>query len=307
MELAVRLTSAPERRPYQAAAPCVVQPMFRIAIAFCFLIAGVGLRAQTNEVGITGGTLFYIGDLNPTKHYPKDTRLGGGLVFRHNITDRLALRLQGLYGNLQAYDSNSSDSLQVLRNLHFRSRLFELSGLFEINFFQYRTYKGGRKWTPFMFAGLGYFRANPQAQLDDTWYDLQPLGTEGQGTSVRPGSETYKVDQFCIPFGAGLKFNLGRIDVQVEYGLRRTYTDYIDDVSGTYVDNDILAFENGPLSAALADRSGLNAIPGFSNAGRARGDSNTRDWYNYTGLSITYVITKFTDCDAQYNWTRRKR
>ena len=148
-------------------------------------------------------------------------------------------------------------------------------------------------------------QADPQALLDDTWYRLQPLGTEGQGTSARPDSEPYKVDQLAIPFGAGLKFNFGRIDMQVEWGLRRTYTDYIDDVSGTYVDNDLLAFENGPLAALLADPSGIEAI-GLSNTGHARGDVNTRDWYQYTGLSITYIISRFSDCDEQYNWMRRK-
>jgi hypothetical protein len=89
--------------------------------------------------------------------------------------------------------------------------------------------------------------------------------------------------------------------------MRRTGTDYIDDVSGTYVDNDLLAFENGPLAALLADPSGIDDIPGLTNTDRARGDSNTRDWYNYTGFTITYVISRFSDCEEQYDWMRRKR
>lgn len=281
--------------------------MFRYLLLMAALWAGPSLRAQVNEIGLTGGATYYIGDLNPTKHYPTDTKLGGGLVFRHNITDRFALRLQGLYGTLQAYDSNSGDSLAVLRNLHFRTRLFEFAGIFEVNFFKYRSRdKDGRTWTPFLFAGLAYFRANPQAQLNDTWYSLQQLGTEGQGTSIRD-TEAYKIDQLAIPFGGGLKFNFGRVDMQLEWGLRRTYTDHIDDVSGTYVDNDLLAVENGPLAAALADRSGLNTIPGHTNADRARGDRNTRDWYSYSGISFTYILSRFSDCDAQYDWMRNKR
>jgi hypothetical protein len=281
--------------------------MFRYALLSVALLAILGLRAQVNEIGLTGGATYYIGDLNPTKHYPTDTKLGGGLVFRHNMTDRFALRLQGLYGTLQAYDSESEDSLAVLRDLHFRARLYEFSALMEVNFFKYRSLeKDGRTWTPFLFVGLAYFRASPQAVLNDTWYDLQPLGTEGQGTTVRD-TEPYKVDQLAIPFGGGLKFNFGRVDMQLEWGLRRTYTDYIDDVSGTYVDNDVLAVENGPLAAALADRSGLNELPGFSNADRARGDRNTRDWYSYSGISFTYILSRFSDCDAQYNWMRNKR
>jgi hypothetical protein len=267
-----------------------------------------GLSAQVNELGLTIGGAYYLGDINPTRHYPQDTKLTGGIVYRHNLNDRWALRIQGLYGTLQAYDSDSKDTLQLLRNLHFRSRLIEASLLFEVNFFKYRSRgKDSRNWTPFVFWGLCYFRADPQAELDDTWYDLQPLGTEGQGTSAREGTEPYKVDQFAVPFGAGLKFNFGKLDIQLEWGMRRTGTDYIDDVSGTYVDNDLLAFENGPLAAALADPSGVNDVPGLSNTDRARGDSNTRDWYNYSGITLTYVISRFSDCEEQYNWMKRKR
>lgn len=281
--------------------------MFRYLLLLAALWVAPSVRAQVNELGLTGGAMYYIGDLNPTKHYPRDTKLGGGLLFRHNITDRFALRLQGLYGTLQAYDSDSDDSLAVVRNLHFRSRLFEFAGIMEVNFFKYRSReKDGRTWTPFIFAGIAYFRANPQAQLNDTWYSLQQLGTEGQGTSARD-TEAYKIDQVSLPFGAGLKFNFGRLDMQLEWGLRRTYTDYIDDVSNTYVDNDLLAVENGPLAAAFGDRSGLNELPGYSNADRARGDRNTRDWYSYSGISFTYILSRFSDCDAQYNWMRNKR
>lgn len=281
--------------------------MHRWFLPLLLILKGLAVAGQVNELGLTVGATYYIGDLNPYRHYPKDTKLAGGIVFRHNLTDRYALRIQGLYGTLQAFDSDSPDSLQQLRNLHFRAPLFEASLLLEINFFKYRSKgKDAKKWTPFVFGGLAYFRASPKAQLDDTWYDLQQLGTEGQSTTQ--GDKLYPVDHMAIPFGAGLKLNAGRIDFQLEWGMRRTWTDYIDDVSGTYFDNDLLAFENGPLAAALADRSGLeDRIPGYSNTGRARGDANTRDWYVYSGLTITYVISRFSDCDEQYNWMKRRR
>jgi len=279
-----------------------------IVLLICTLIGMPVLFAQVSEIGGTIGASYYIGDLNPTRHYPRDTKLAGGLVYRYNFNDRYALRLQGLYGTLKAYDSDSRDTLQLLRNLHFTTKVFEAAALFEINFFKYRKKgKDGRFWTPFVFGGLAYFRVNPQAQLDDTWYELQPLGTEGQGTTATGNSEPYKLDNVSIPFGAGLKVNLGKVDIQAEWGMRRTYTDHIDDVSGTYVDNSLLAAENGPLAAQLADRSGLTGVPGYDAAGRARGDSNTRDWYVYSGLTITYIITRFSDCDEQYNWMKRKR
>lgn len=253
-------------------------------------------QAQVSELGLTGGVTFYVGDINPTKHYPKNTHLGGGLVYRYNFDDRYALRLQGLYSRLEAYDSDSPDTLQQLRGLGFRTVLFEASALLEINFLKYRGLdKDSHNWTPFVFAGLAYFHTNPQNQLDDTWYDLQPLGTEGQGTAA--GGEPYKLNQFCIPFGAGFKFAVTKkVDVQIEWGLRRTYTDYIDDVSGTYASNAALTEVSGPLTALLADPS-LLRVSEF-NTGRARGDLQTRDWYQYTGLTITLLLTRFTECDA---------
>ena len=282
--------------------------MARAFVALLLLFVLPAVRGQVNEIGGTIGASYYIGDLNPLRHYPRDTKLAGGLVFRHNFNDRYALRIQGLYGALQAYDSDSEDTLQQLRNLHFTTKLVEASLLLEINFFKYRQRgKDGKKWTPFVFGGLCYFRTNPKAQLDDTWYELQPLGTEGQGTTARGNSEGYKLDQIGIPIGAGIKVNLGRVDLQAEWGIRRTYTDHIDDVSGTYVDLDLLAFENGPLSASLADRSPLVGVPGYNSADRARGDSGTRDWYVYSGLTVTYIISRFSDCDEQYNWMKRKR
>lgn len=293
---------------YQTKAPRVPTRMHRLVLVLVTLISVIGTRAQVSELGITGGVAYYIGDLNPYRHYPKDTKLAYGVLYRYNFSDRYALRFQALNGTLQAYDSHSSDTLQLQRNLHFKAKLMEFSMLLEVNFRKYRSKdKDSKKWTPFMFAGLAYFRASPQALLDDTWYDLQPLGTEGQGSSARPGSDVYKVDNICIPFGVGFKWNVGRLDFQVEWGLRRTYTDYIDDVSGTYVDRDLLAFENGPLASTLADPSVEGQLPVYPNEGRSRGDSDTRDWYQYTGLSITYVLSKFSDCEEQYNWMRKRR
>ncbi len=258
--------------------------------------------AQVSELGITGGTTFYIGDINPTRHYPKHTHLAGGLMYRYNFNEHYAIRFQGLYGKLEAYDRESNDPLQRLRDLGFRSVVFEASALLEINFFKYRGMaKDSRNWTPFVFGGLAYFHSNPQNLLDDTWYDLQPLGTEGQTIG---GGSGYSLNQICIPFGAGFKFAITKkVDLQLEWGLRRTYTDYLDDISGVYVDNTTLTEQAGPLTALLADPSVLR--PTGTNTGRARGDSQTRDWYQYTGLTISLLLTRFTECDAI--WDKMKR
>ena len=278
----------------------------RLLPLFALVPALTPSQAQVSEIGLTVGGTYYIGDLNPKRHYPEATSLAFGGLYRYNFDERYAFRLQVLSGRLSAADDTSDDSLQVYRNLSFRTKLIEASGLVEINFFSYRAGKKDlrKNWTPFIFFGLAYFHTNPQAEMNGTWFDLQPLGTEGQNSTQ--GGEPYKLDQFCIPFGAGLKLNLHRIDIQAEWGLRRTYTDYIDDVSGDYVDNSLLAFENGDLAATLADRS-VGAATG-ANTGRARGDSSTRDWYQYTGISVTLLLgPKFTECDELYRSMRERR
>lgn len=273
------------------------------ALTLLLLFLGLGrATAQVSELGVTGGVSYYIGDINPTRHYPKHTHMAGGLMYRYNFDEHYAFRLQGLYGKLEAYDSDSPDSLQQMRNLGFRTVLFEASAMLEINFFKYRGItKDNKLWTPFIFFGFAYFHTNPQNKLDDTWYDLQPLGTEGQGTTV--GGAPYSLNQFAIPFGVGFKFALSdKLDLQLEWGLRRTYTDYIDDVSGTYVDNNLLTYETGALTAQLADPSTLRTTG--INTGRARGDSQTRDWYQYTGITLAVRLTKFTECDAIWDKMR---
>lgn len=266
------------------------------------VLPALSASAQVSELGITGGTTFYVGDINPKQYYPANTHLAGGLMYRYNFNERYAVRLQGLYGNLEAWDRDADDPVQQARNLGFRSTLFEASALVEVNFFKYRGLaKDSRIWTPFVFVGLAYFRTNPQNLLDDTWYDLQPLGTEGQTIG---GGESYGLNQVGIPFGAGLKFAVTkRVDVQLEWGLRRIYTDYIDDVGGTYVDNTTLLEQAGPLTALLADPTPLRTT-GY-HTGRARGDSQTRDWYQYTGLTVSLLLTRITECDAIWNKKRR--
>lgn len=276
--------------------------MRRQVLCLLMLIAAGRVHGQVSELGLTAGVSYYIGDLNPTRHYPTNTHLAGGIFYRYNIDQHYAVRVQGLFTKLEAYDSDSNDSLQVLRNLGFRTNLFEVAATLEINFLKYRGItKDSHNWTPYIFFGLAYFHMNPQNLLDDTWYDLQPMGTEGQGTSV--GADPYKLDVMSIPFGAGFKFALtDKLDLGLEWGLRRTYTDYLDDVSGLYVDNTFLASETGPLTAALADPSVLRETG--INSGRSRGDSFTKDWYQYTGVSISWLLSRFTECDAI--WDRMK-
>ena len=148
-----------------------------------------------------------------------------------------------------------------------------------------------------MFGGIGVFKFNPQAQLNGTWYDLQPLGTEGQGLGAL-GYDNYAADkyaliQICLPFGIGYRYKLNsHMDLAFEIGWRKTFTDYLDDVSTVYAQPDDIVKQSGPVAAKLADRSNEWNDPNISNGylpDNQRGDPTDDDWYILTGLHFTYI------------------
>lgn len=246
-------------------------------------------------------TSYYMGDINgglqlPGRYYP-----GVGLIYRYNFNDRIALKANVLYGRIYAHDRDSKSEWQQNRNLHFRSDVFEISTQVEVNFLTYEIGDPRRPSTPYLFAGIGLFRFNPQANFNDRWVDLQPLGTEGQG--IEGNEDRYILTQFCIPFGLGYKFNIYKgLAGAIEWGIRKTFTDYLDDVSGNYVESNLLEFENGPLSQILADRSLEPLGSDGTNDGYQRGESNRKDWYIFTGIMLTYKIGKpRVKCPTTYN------
>ncbi|HOY47850.1 MAG TPA: DUF6089 family protein [Flavobacteriales bacterium] len=250
-----------------------------------------------SELGLFGGVSYYMGELNPGKQFFM-VRPGGGLVYRYNTSRRFAWEIHGLYGSVQAEDARSGEDNQILRNLSFRSQIIEFAGLLHFNFFNYEIGNPETPATPYIFGGLGLFRFNPKADFQGEWIALQPLGTEGQGSPVYADRKQYSLMGANIPFGFGVKFHaFGRLGFSLEWGLRKTFTDYLDDVSTTYADPDVLFATHGELAALLADRSLVN--PGKINAGRQRGNSTNKDWYSFAGLTITYkIVPRKAECAA---------
>jgi hypothetical protein len=230
-----------------------------------------------------------MGDLNPGKQFFMPS-FAGGLVFKHNYNARWAWRISALYGNVQADDSRSEVPSQIQRNLSFRSQVIEFSPMLEFNFFPYEVGNLNRPATPYIFGGFALFRFNPKAEYQGDWVALQPLGTEGQGTVSFPDRKEYSLINAAFPFGIGFKFHAGRLALAIEWGLRKTFTDYLDDVSTTYVDPDLLYATNGVLAALIADRSVVN--PGEINTGRQRGNPSNKDWYSFAGITLSYKLSR---------------
>lgn len=274
----------------------------RIALIACFVLLTCQLDGQISrsfssksELGVLLGGSYYTGDLNRMGHF-KQIEPAAGLIFRYNAHSRLAIRAHAFYGNVKGDDKYSPYEYQRNRNLSFRSPIIEFALGFEFNYFQYEI--GNKKhWiTSYMFGGLGGFYMNPKANYNGQWVELRQLGTEGQGTSLS-SKQPYSLTQLCIPMGLGLKMTVGkRMSISLEYGIRMTFTDYIDDVSGNYVDKDALAQINGTMAADLSDRSLTNLGHNESNTGTRRGDSNNKDWYSFFGLMITFQLGNSDTC-----------
>ena len=236
------------------------------------------------EIGFGFGTSYYIGDLNPYQHF-EGNKLAFGIQYKWNPTPRHALKLYALRTRLQAYDSDNKDPVLVNRNLHFRTSILEVGAGLEINFYEFSAGKRNNSFTPYLFGGLSYLSFNPQAELDGVWFDLNPLNTEGQGSLLK--EQPYKLNQIILPFGIGIKTNLfGRLSLSAEYGVRRLFTDYLDDVSTVYANADLLREDNGLVAVLLADRSLEQVLPNGTNEGTARGNPNNNDWYFVSLVSL---------------------
>lgn len=247
--------------------------------------------AQSYEVGVLAGVATYKGELSASLFDYRSSRPAFGVLIRKNLNNHWAQRIALNLGTISASDANASEGFKQNRNLSFRSRILDIHYLFEFNFFPYQIANPQSFFTPFVFAGINVFRFNPQANLGGDWYDLQPLGTEGQGTSLYPDRKKYARIQVGIPFGGGFKFKFSRrFGTTLEFGARRLYTDYLDDVSTTYASKDVLAAANGELSAILSDRS-LDG-PLVDNTNRQRGNASDNDWYMFTGITLNYTLSK---------------
>jgi len=215
---------------------------------------------------------------------------GGGAFFRQNINRRWSLNFSLSYFEVSAFDSDSTDPWNSNRNLHFKTPIIESSAIAELNFFPYQVGSRTERLTPYLFLGLSYYQMKPQAEYNGFWYELQPLRTEGQGTSANADSP-YNLNGLALPYGFGIKAALtSRISINVSYGMRSATTDYLDDVSTQYASPAVLVSEVGSLSQILADRSELQLAA--DNASVQRGDPTNNDFYAFTTFALSIKIDK---------------
>ncbi|MES2559160.1 MAG: DUF6089 family protein [Bacteroidota bacterium] len=248
------------------------------------------LSAQRIEVGVALGAANYVGDLARTM-VMTETKPAFGIFGRYALSSSFAFKGEITFTQLSGSDQNYG--FNTVRNLNFRSDITEYSGVLEFNFNKYGLSVLDKKFTSYVFIGVAMFEFKPEALYQDAWYDLRPLRTEGK---------TYGSTSYAIPFGMGIKCHLARnFSLEANFGFRKTFTDYLDDVSGTYIDNYEQNQRMGAVAAALTDRSAelFNGVPQYP-AGSKRGNPDFNDWYMVGSVSLSYRILNATKCARFY-------
>jgi hypothetical protein len=227
---------------------------------------------RQREIGFFGGGSYYIGDINTRAHF-RATQPAGGIYYRYSSNFRFAFKFGLNSGTISGSDAASGEPDQIERDLHFQSKIYDLYSNAEFNFVEYRIGHDRYRFTMFIFAGIAGFYFNPQTSEGE---NLRFQRNEGQ-------SEAYSRFQVSIPFGIGIKWNVGdRCGLGIEWGPRNTFTDYLDDIKGNY-----------PVAAAIVENAnGTNS----SLAGSMRGNPSTKDWYFFYGVTLSIKLPGNKPC-----------
>lgn len=214
---------------------------------------------RSTEVGFLAGISYYNGEMNLASQFnPKLMSPSIGLILRRNLNSRWAFRLNGMWGKLKGNDNYGNTVLQQSRGLAFKGSFIDFNGQFEFNFIPYCACDNQSYITPFLFvgAGAGWYRTN-MSYVGGTNGNIG--GDAGSGSAIAAN----------LPFGFGAKYKLShRFLMSLEWGFRKTYTDYIDGVSTVY-----------------------------DSTNKQIGNSKNDDWYSIVGLSLTIRLgPQLTTC-----------
>lgn len=205
-------------------------------------LASLTVSGQHLEIGAGAGAALYKGDILPHID-PRYARPAGQIFVRHTPGKAVSFKYVLLAGSFAGSDEKrNQDPLAQARNRSFRSRFQEISATIEYNFLDYRSETKRMPVSPYLFGGLAFFRFEP----------------------VENKKPSYPLTGISIPFGVGVKYVLYKNwNLNFEFGARKTFTDFLDDLSGTDINN---PFQNG--------------------------NPKDKDMYLYTGISISYTFYK---------------
>jgi hypothetical protein len=243
------------------------------------------------HVNLFGGFSNYFGDLQSKPYTTQQGHGAFGLGLQYDLSNHVSVLSNLTYGKVGAADRYNSKADLIARNLSFQSNIFEWNVLGEYNLLSLEK----NKFTPYVFAGLAVYHFNPYATdtLGRKAY-LKPLSTEGEGLPGYPGSKPYALTQLAVPFGGGIKLRISDdVVIAYEIGLRKLFTDYLDDVSRRYVDEATLLAAKGPQAVELAYRGNelkQGTAGTYPTDGTVRGNSKHQDWYYFSGIRVSIAL-----------------
>ncbi|MBK8346321.1 MAG: hypothetical protein IPL08_01395 [Saprospiraceae bacterium] len=276
------------------ASACYAKPLCLVAMMFASLCCSV--YGQSFHAKLHFGAMYYQGDLAPK---PLDLSFGPGnlcwgVSTGYSITDWASINSRFMVGRLTGDDAYSDDPFRRSRNLNFGSPLYEYGIYTDLRINKIWKSLDKYKIRMYLTAGLNVIQFNPQAFYQGQWVELQPLGTEGQ-TIPGTGKQKYSLTSWSRPVGLIIEFDFTKmLSFGMEFTPRKTFTDYLDDVSGTYVNYDEMVAAGNPIGAALSNRMGeyLKTDNVRVPTGTARGRADKNDWYSHFGLYFKYKIGK---------------
>jgi hypothetical protein len=261
-----------------------------------FLSGAQNSIVQEGEFGIGLGAAHYFGDLNTRAKFNRP-KAAATIFFRKNFSNYISGRIAASFARVGYSDIyNSENEYMYRRNLSFNSNVWELALQGDFNFFRFMPGEPGFHFTPYVTLGVGVFSYDPFAYLDNEKIFLRPLGTEGQGSSLYPDRKQYSTMAVSIPIGAGIKYSINeRFNIAFEVLHRYSNTDYLDDVSKTYVDPSVFPgnVDGSPSQAfRLHDRSGELGEP-IGIPGRQRGNSRQKDQFITAMIHLTFNLQSY--------------
>jgi hypothetical protein len=262
------------------------------------LLCRHSLQAQSfftgEEYGFAVGGSQYFGDLNDNYGF-YFVRPAGGVFARIHLSPYVATRFTANYTKVGYNDAFSSNSYNKKRNLNFQSDIVEVAFQTEFNFMRFTTGELHSRFTPYITLGVGAFYYNPYTTYNGVRYNLKQVGTEGQYVGYE--GRIYSNFNICFPLGIGVKYwVVPGVNVGFEIAHRLTLTDYLDDVSTTYVDRKL--FEgadpsNPPVAYYLQDRSTEKGGDPLGRDGKQRGNSATKDQYMMFMFNLSFQFKTY--------------
>lgn len=256
--------------------------------------AGIGtMNCITDIGGANGDNTYYINELRK-KNFKPDLSVYASVMYNNF----LGARIEGIWGQIRSADSDikpktKNAESRKIRNLSFKSNIYEVS--FSVEFRPLSLIKQEEnKWLaePYITAGVGGFYFNPQTLYNDTWVDLKPLHTEGEGFPEYKGVSNYQLFQANIPVGIGVRYNVSsRLNIGLEYLHRILFTDYLDDVSSKKFIKSA-AFDKNLSSAYAADAKALYNRSTNPRISVRRGNPNNNDTYMTLSVKVGLVLSR---------------